>query len=381
MVWRSALLGLLLFWLLPAAGRAQVQTFYPLLPGGADEATQLCARRFSQPLVQSGGFRRSPDSSELVQTIGCLGAVATPESRRSCELSLAQIEVDYLVRFHHQSIWNDVVWSAEVISPQQGASVIWADDLRLAAAGPDPAGEAAYEACDTLGRAFGCAQGAADLCPVLGALADLEPNRALPQPADLMLAGALVGGLGIATPTATAIPEPELTPSRARWSVGFTTPLTGSIAFDEDYVDNRYGDRSGGLEGFQLRLGYRTDSHFGGGVDLVASRHTGYGFDQPSAYDCDGDCRALRTFELDRLGLELVGMLGWFELSMGGHVTQLALNGVSAGTGGSMQYGLAFLPLQLRYLRAGLRGDLLGEFVSGNQMFNMQLAWQLDLLF
>ena len=46
-----------------------------------------------------------------------------------------------------------------------------------------------------------------------------------------------------------------------------------------------------------------------------------------------------------------------------------------------MQYGLAFLPLQLRYLRAGLRGDLLGEFVSGNQMFNMQLAWQLDLLF
>jgi hypothetical protein len=62
-------------------------------------------------------------------------------------------------------------------------------------------------------------------------------------------------------------------------------------------------------------------------------------------------------------------------------VTQLSINGASLGTGGSMNYGLAFLPLQLRYLRAGLRGDLLGEFVNGNQMFNMQLAWQLDLLF
>ena len=264
--------------------------------------------------------------------------------------------------------------SAEVVSPQQGASVIWADDLRLAAAGPDPAAEAAYEACDTLGRAFGCSQGQADLCPALGAFS-------APPPADLFLEGGLVGGLGIATPAATAIPEPDPTPSRARWSVGFTTPLTASIAFDEDYLDNRYGDRSGGLEGFQLRLGYRTDSVFGGGVDLVASRHTGYGFDQPSAYDCDGDCRTLRSFELNRLGLELVGMMGWFELGMGGHVTQLALNGASLGTGGSMNYGLAFLPLQLRYLRAGLRGDLLGEFVNGNQMFNMQLAWQLDLLF
>ena len=81
-----------------------MQTFYPLLSAGSDEATQLCARRFAQPLVQSGGFRRSPDSSELVQTIDCLGAVATPESRRAFELSLAQIEVDYLVWFHHQSI-------------------------------------------------------------------------------------------------------------------------------------------------------------------------------------------------------------------------------------------------------------------------------------
>ncbi len=81
-----------------------MQTFYPLLSAGSDEATQLCARRFAQPLVQSGGFRRSPDSSELVQTIDCLGAVATPESRRAFELSLAQIEVDYLVWFHRQSI-------------------------------------------------------------------------------------------------------------------------------------------------------------------------------------------------------------------------------------------------------------------------------------
>jgi len=372
---RSTLLGLLLLlWLLPASGRAQVQTFYPLLAEGGDQAEQLCARRFAQPLVQSGGFRRSPDSDELVRTSACIGAVATPASQRACELSIANIEVDYLVRFSHQSIGNDVVWSAEVVSPQQGASVIWADDLRLAAAGPDPAAEAAYEACDSLGRAFGCAQGQADLCPALGAFSS-------PPPADLFGEGGLVGGLGIAVPVAPAIPEPDLTPSRARWSVGFTTPLTGSIAFDEDYVDNRYGDRSGGLQGFQLRLGYRTDSVFGGGVDLVASRHTGYGFDEPSDYDCDGSCRALRSFELDRLGLELVGMMGWFELGIGGHVTQLSINGASLGTGGSMNYGLAFLPLQLRYLRAGLRGDLLGEFVGGNQMFNMQLAWQLDLLF
>jgi len=372
--WSAILVLPLLFGLLPASGWAQVQTFYPLLAEGGDQAEQLCARRFAQPLVQSGGFRRSPDSDELVRTSACIGAVATPASQRACELSMANIEVDYLVRFGHQSIKNDVVWSVEVVSPQQGASVIWADDLRLASAGSDPAAEAAYEACDTLGRAFGCSQGQADLCPALGAFGS-------PPLADLFVEGGLVGGLGIAIPVAPAIPEPDPTPSRARWSVGFTTPLTGSIAFDEDYVDNRYGDRSGGLEGFQLRLGYRTDSVFGGGVDLVASRHTGYGFDEPSDYDCDGSCRALRSFELDRLGLELVGMMGWFELGIGGHVTQLSINGASLGTGGSMNYGLAFLPLQLRYLRAGLRGDLLGEFVGGNQMFNMQLAWQLDLLF
>ena len=371
------LLALLFGLVLPGLAGAQVQTFYPVLPPGSDEATQLCARRFSQPLVRSGGFRRSPDSSELVQTSDCLNAVATPESRRSCELSLAQIEVDYLVRFYHQSIGNDVIWSAEVVSPQQGASVIWADDLRQPAAGTDAAAEAAYEACDTLAAAFGCAQGATDLCPALGALADQNPNLVLLQPADLLVTGGLVGGLGATSPEPT---NPDIAPRTPRWSAGLTTPLTGSIAFDEDYVDNRYGDRSGGLEGFQLRLGYRSDPVFGGGVDLVAAHHTGYGFDPPSAYDCDGNCRTLRSFELDRLGLELVGMLGWFELSMGGHVTRLALNGGSVGTGGSMQYGLAFLPLQLRYLRAGLRGDLLGEFVSGNQMFNMQLAWQLDLL-
>ena len=375
MVCRSILLGLLLLlWLLPAAGRAQVQTFYPLLAEGGDEAEQLCARRFAQPLVQSGAFRRSPDSDELVRTSACIGAVSTPASLRACELSMANIQVDYLVRFGRQSIGNDVVWSAEVVSPQQGAAVVWADDLRLAAAGPDPAAEAAYEACDSLGRTFGCAQGLADLCPALGAFG-------APPLADLFVEGGLVGGLGIAVPVAPAIPEPDPTPSRSRWSAGLTTPLTASIAFDEDYVDNRYGDRSGGLEGFQLRLGYRTDSVFGGGVDLVASRHTGYGFDAPSAYDCDGNCRALRSFELDRLGLELVVMLSWFELGMGGHVTQLSINGASLGTGGSINYGLAFLPLQLRHLRAGLRGDLLGEFVGGNQMFNMQLAWQLDLLF
>lgn len=142
MVRRSVLLGLLLlFWLLPGLAGAQVQTFYTVVPRGSDEATQLCARRFAQPLVQAGGFRRSPDSSELVQTIDCLGAVATLESRRSCELSLAQIEVDYLVLFYHQSIGNDVILSEEVVSPKQGASDIWADDLRLAAAGPDPAAD------------------------------------------------------------------------------------------------------------------------------------------------------------------------------------------------------------------------------------------------
>ena len=98
------ILVLLLGLFLPGLAGAQVQTFYPLLAEGGDQAEQLCARRFAQPLVQSGGFRRSPDSDELVRTSACLGAVATPASQRACELSLAQIEVDYLVRFHHQSI-------------------------------------------------------------------------------------------------------------------------------------------------------------------------------------------------------------------------------------------------------------------------------------
>lgn len=365
---------LLLAWLWTATGWAQVQTFYPLVSRSDDAAEQLCARRFAQPLVQSGGFRRTADTTELVETTRCLDAVATPASQRACELSLASVEVDYLVRFHHQSIGKDVIWSAEVVSPQQGASVVWADDLRLPATGAEPAAEAAYEACDTLGRAFGCAQGSTDLCPVLGALAS-------PLPADLLFEGRVVGGLGIAMPPAHEIPDVDVAPRPARWSLGLTTPLTASIAFDEDYVDNRFGDRSGGMRGFQLRAGYRTDSVFGGGLDLVASRHTGYGFDKPDSYACDGDCDTLRSFELNRFGLELVGMLGWFEISMGGHITQLALNGVSSGLGGSMQYGLAFLPLQFRYLRAGLRGDLLGEFVNGNQMFNMQLAWQFDALF
>lgn len=91
---------LLLLWLLAAAGWAQVETFSTGVSQRSDEASQLCARRLAQPLVQSEGFRRSLGSSELVQTIDCLSAVAATPAWPACERSLARIEVDSLVRFH-----------------------------------------------------------------------------------------------------------------------------------------------------------------------------------------------------------------------------------------------------------------------------------------
>ena len=75
---------------------------------------------------------------------------------------MANIEVDYLIRMVARRIGADWSWSLKALEPASGAAQIWGSDDRPAGLA-DPA-EAAYLACDKLGRAFACAQGVATAC-------------------------------------------------------------------------------------------------------------------------------------------------------------------------------------------------------------------------
>ena len=149
-----------------ASAAGPVQTFFVVLPEAtaevSREALETCGDRFAASLVGSGAFRANQDAETQRSVSDCLGSTASATTKRACEVSMANIEVDYLIRMVARRIGADWSWSLKALEPASGAAQIWGSDDRPAGLA-DPA-EAAYLACDKLGRAFACAQGVATAC-------------------------------------------------------------------------------------------------------------------------------------------------------------------------------------------------------------------------
>lgn len=149
-----------------ASAAGPVQTFFVVLPEAtaevSREALETCGDRFAASLVGTGAFRANQDAETQRSVSDCLGSTASATTKRACEVSMANIEVDYLIRMVARRIGADWSWSLKALEPASGAAQIWGSDDRPAGLA-DPA-EAAYVACDKLGRAFACAQGVATAC-------------------------------------------------------------------------------------------------------------------------------------------------------------------------------------------------------------------------
>jgi len=162
-----------------------VQTFYFMKPAGMDRAERnavdTCAARFSSELTNAAGFRESQDAETQVKVSECLQGSASANTQRACQISMANVEVDFLIRLSTRRVGDDWVWLAEALSPMQGGAKVWSDSLRQAAPSKE---EAAWSSCQSLGRSFACAQGVTASCE--------------PAPAD-GVAGAV--GAGVAAPT------------------------------------------------------------------------------------------------------------------------------------------------------------------------------------
>ncbi|NQW61960.1 MAG: PEGA domain-containing protein [Deltaproteobacteria bacterium] len=172
-----------------ASAAGPVQTFFVVLPEAtaevSREALETCGDRFAASLVGTGAFRANQDAETQRSVSDCLGSTASATTKRACEVSMANIEVDYLIRMVARRIGADWSWSLKALEPASGAAQIWGSDDKPAGLA-DPA-EAAYVACDKLGRAFACAQGIATACGGAG----------------LGTGPLLVDGDGAATSTAT----------------------------------------------------------------------------------------------------------------------------------------------------------------------------------
>jgi formylglycine-generating enzyme required for sulfatase activity len=194
-----------------AEAQAQVQTFFVVVPatlkGEEREAYQECAERLNAALVNTGQFRANADAETQRTVTSCVGETASASAKRECELSIANVEVDWLMMLSSRRIGGDWKWGVSALSPAEGGAQKWGGDEK-------PAGitnrvQAAYEACDLLGKEFACAQGVETACtsepvrnPRSGPLAPprsvddaatLEVIRVTPSPASVLVDGREVG--------------------------------------------------------------------------------------------------------------------------------------------------------------------------------------------
>ena len=154
---------------------AKVQTFFVNVPAASEQrvAMELCRDRFTAALVRVEGFRANQDAVTQQSVADCLGEKASAAAKRECEVSMANIEVDFLILPTVRRLGNQWNWSIKVLSPAQGAAQVWGGDQSV---GGD-ASEAGYEACDSLARQFACDLGVSAACvgsgfgagPILGA--------------------------------------------------------------------------------------------------------------------------------------------------------------------------------------------------------------------
>ena len=98
-----------------ASAAGPVQTFFVVLPEAtaevSREALETCGDRFAASLVGSGAFRANQDAETQRSVSDCLGSTASATTKRACEVSMANIEVDYLIRMVARRIGADWSWS------------------------------------------------------------------------------------------------------------------------------------------------------------------------------------------------------------------------------------------------------------------------------
>ena len=196
-----------------AAESLPVQSFFLMKPTGGDaadrNAVDTCAARFSSALTNAAGFRESQDAETQVKVSECLQESGSAATQRACQLSMANVEVDFLIRLSPRRVGDDWVWLAEALSPMQGGAKVWSESLRQDAPSKE---EAAWTSCQTLGRAFACAQGVTASCE--------------PAPAPGLLGG-VVGGLVSTAPKRTVTPT-----GPGYLSVFDVTPAPARVALD-----------------------------------------------------------------------------------------------------------------------------------------------------
>jgi len=187
-VFALAMLGSLLS---ASAAQAQVQTFFVNVPATSEQrdAMELCRDRFTAALVRVGGFRANQDAVTQQSVTDCLGENASAAAKRECEVSMANIEVDFLIQLVVRRLGSEWNWAIKALSPAQGAAQVWGGDQSSV---ETDASKSAYGACDALGREFACNQGVASACgasfgtgPVLvaaerdkgAAMGEMQPRR------------------------------------------------------------------------------------------------------------------------------------------------------------------------------------------------------------
>ena len=163
-----------------AEAQAQVQTFFVVVPdtlqGEEREAYQECAERLNAALVNTGQFRANADAETQRTVSTCVGETASASAKRECELSIANVEVDWLMMLSSRRIGGDWKWGVAALSPAEGGAQKWGGDEKPASVS-DRVG-AAYAACDLLGKKFACDQGWRD--------------RALANPSEIRRMGLLL---------------------------------------------------------------------------------------------------------------------------------------------------------------------------------------------
>jgi formylglycine-generating enzyme required for sulfatase activity len=158
-----AMLGSLLS---ASVAQAQVQTFFVLIPGELqpDEraAYDECAERLSAALVNTDAWRATADIETQRTVQNCVGELASPAADRECKLSMANIEVDWILRISSRQIGEEWKWAMAALSPKEGGDQKWGGDE--IPSGVTDRARSAHEACEILGQQFACALGAAHVC-------------------------------------------------------------------------------------------------------------------------------------------------------------------------------------------------------------------------
>jgi formylglycine-generating enzyme required for sulfatase activity len=189
--WRAvALVALLVNLLMPSVSLAQVQTFFVLVPdavqGDEREAYQECAERLNAAMSNTRMFRANADVETRRTVANCISDNASASARRECELSIANVEVDWVIVLSSRRIGGEWKWGIAARSPAESGDQKWGGDEVIAGV-PDQV-RAAYVGCDRLGQRFACAQGVPQACvgtgfgsgPILSGAAAVasEPSRA-----------------------------------------------------------------------------------------------------------------------------------------------------------------------------------------------------------